>query len=287
MESKNIGFCFSIDNARFTVDVDGSFFTARESDTEVRSLHYHPKYELYFVSDSLVITDEQGETDLPCGLAVIPPFYRHRARKSSVYRLLFSFEIRGEDTEFSAFLKTLISPEKILLFKRIKSHEMEVYFSELGYLLRTHTCVNSEIAVATLKLIFFHLFIFSVGIDKRGSDAHSGASNTAIIEDTLSRYALDPSVTLDLEFMSNRLCLSKKQTARIIFEGYKASLSELINERRLAYALDLVTESDLYMSEIAERANFHSENYFFLRFKRAFGKTPLKYRKERKSNLRG
>ena len=121
----------------------------------------------------------------------------------------------------------------------------------------------------------------SFGADREGITAH-------IISVTRIDSSDSPnSVTLDLEFMSNRLCLSKKQTARIIFEGYKASLSELINERRLAYALDLVTESDLSMSEIAERANFRSENYFFLRFKKAFGKTPLKYRKERKSNLRG
>ena len=280
MNTESIGYTFNIDNVKFTVDVDGSFFTAKDKDSGATPLRYHPKYELYFSSDSLTIRDEGGEQRLSYGIAVVPPLYRHRARKSSVYRLLFSFEIRGEDTEFSRFFRQSLPRDRVYLLERVKPAEMDIYFSELGYLLRTGTCVNSEIAVATLKLIFFHLFIFSVEINNRGSDTLADRSYTAIIEDTLSRYALDPSVRLDLDFMSKRLCLGKKQTARIVADSYKTSLSELVNEKRLSFALDLVTESELSMAQIAARSNFRSENYFFIRFKKAFGKTPLKYRKE-------
>ena len=276
----NTSYAFTVDTVRFSVDIDPTYYSRVGEEAAARGLHYHPKYEIYFLlEEGLEMDTERGKLSLPASIAVVPPFFKHRVKSGACYRFQFSFENKGGESEFAKCFETSFSPCEITLIPTIKS-EMRVYLDELGYLSRTSSCINEEIAVSTLKLILFHVFVYKVVAGDRGSERRSSSSYTAIIEETLNRYAQDPEVELNLDFMSRRLCLGKKQTARIILSSYQRSLSELVNERRLSIAVDLILHTSLSMSEIAARANFRSENYFYTRFKRAFGKTPLKYRKD-------
>ena len=67
--------------------------------------------------------------------------------------------------------------------------------------------------------------------------------------------------------------------AHIVKKYYGKSLSQVINDEKLGYASYLLTATSLPISDVAIQSNFHSDNYFFQKFKDHFGETPLQYRK--------
>ena len=72
--------------------------------------------------------------------------------------------------------------------------------------------------------------------------------------------------------------LSTRQVARIVQQVYGCTFSELVAEKKLAAAEMLLRNTDMKISAIAQRVNMGAENYFFTRFKRRYGMSPLQYR---------
>jgi len=95
------------------------------------------------------------------------------------------------------------------------------------------------------------------------------------IDDAINEFRKD----ITLRSLADVLHLSTKQTSRIILKNYNKKLSELISEKRLSVAAELLIRSDKTVTEIIEYVNFNSEKYFYSQFKKKFGCTPLKYKK--------
>lgn len=82
-----------------------------------------------------------------------------------------------------------------------------------------------------------------------------------------------------LEELAGRLNLSPSRTRRLVVELFGKPLSELSNNLRLQRAASLLELTDRPLSAIALALGFCDQSHFSKRFAKAFGVTPLRYRK--------
>ena len=75
--------------------------------------------------------------------------------------------------------------------------------------------------------------------------------------------------------------INKKQLYSIFAEKFNCSVKDYILAKRIEKAKDLLKNSDLSVSQIAESCGFADYNNFIQRFKLLVGETPLRYKKSK------
>lgn len=85
---------------------------------------------------------------------------------------------------------------------------------------------------------------------------------------------------LSVAFLADEVHLSVNYLRNIYKEKQGVSLSGYIIQKKLDRAMELLSESQLSITQISEKLGFSSKNYFFTFFKKHTGKTPSQYRKE-------
>ena len=276
----NFSFSFRFCGVRFKVDIDESF-SAKQKYKDAKPgnlehpLHYHTKEELFFVFDEPLSVESEGEGyEFKNTAVLIPPFLKHRSARKGDFRLLYSYEII-ENTDFARFFQELSERKTISSVGSIKS-SLLAYLDDLLEMITSKDGPMTEAAESILKILFYRLFSASGGTSKKGTRKES---YLLTVERIINTNSIDPESEVSLELISKELNLCKKQVSRIIKEHYGKPLFALVLEKKMTVACELLTETNLSVSEIARHANFESENYFFKKFKAAFGTTPLKYRK--------
>ena len=87
-------------------------------------------------------------------------------------------------------------------------------------------------------------------------------------------------LTLSIEEMVKSVNYSHSYVCREFKKYLKVPIKQYIIKRKLVYSCNMLTQTDQSLDEISMRFNFSSlSNYIFL-FKREYGVTPGKYRKE-------
>ena len=82
-----------------------------DRELEIKNLHYHLIYELFYVGDvPLTLYDDEGAQTFSRCLVCIPPFYKHRTVIRTGQRMVFSFDKTARGTsEFSHFMDKFFS----------------------------------------------------------------------------------------------------------------------------------------------------------------------------------
>ena len=75
------------------------------------------------------------------------------------------------------------------------------------------------------------------------------------------------------------ICLSKRQTSRIINMKYGVSFSKKLSEVMLARAAYMLLHTNDKAEKISAECGFQNSSYFFKTFKEKYGLTPTEYRK--------
>jgi AraC-like DNA-binding protein len=279
MSDTNFNYSLRLGNTKLEVDIGTAFNgkIALKGAKNEQIFHYHAKHELFLAGDEpITVTDETGTREYRRCFVFVPNFLKHRTVRSTDYRFLFSVEKTGHGAcGFSAFAERFFSSDTVLSFNTDK--DLRCYFDELENLLKDSSEAGRDAALSALKLIFYNVYLSMADLHTDGRGGRE--SYLIIIEKIINSHSLDPSKSVTLESVAEKLHLGKKQTARIIYKYFGRSLSELVLEKKLTFAASLLTSTDRSVSEIAKEANFHSDNYFFLTFKKTFGLTPLAYRK--------
>ncbi len=275
---------FKIANVLFYVN-SGDFHAfeagAREKHNSVLSVfHYHAVHELLLVGREplRICTAEkkQGYTDC---VVFVPSFLEHSTRGTIQMRLLFSFEkTDARHTDFSDFIESACGSGAP--FAAQSCSAIDFYQEEFLKLSQSNSELCNDMAASALMLIFYHIYEQQKQEKKAARSVKktpsSGVRDSYIIKiDTLVNDYQNP---ITLKTVADALCLSTKQTSRIIKKNYNKTLSELIAERRLRVAAALLTEDMYSVSEIVQMVHFSSERYFYYQFKKRFGCTPLEYR---------
>lgn len=87
---------------------------------------------------------------------------------------------------------------------------------------------------------------------------------------------------LALPDLAKELHLSESRAGHLVKQIFKMPFSELVESFRLRNAAELLSSSDLPVSDVAYRSGFKDQNYFSRRFKKSFGLPPLQYRKAKR-----
>lgn len=280
MNVSNI-YKFSIGDTTFKITVDNTFsVSTRPSDT-IKDLHYHAEYELFILDGGkLFIYSNNGEPSVYSDCIVtIPPFFPHfsiRAEGIS-YRFLFSFSQKQNKGR---------TPKTFQFYKRLFNFHSAPYvkndiikFCEII----TNIRANKQYDLfADQKIIYLLQLILYNLIPNTGKPSNSTITNESylmIIEDIIfNRYKEN----ITLKQLAETLHLSPKQTSRILMNNYHKSFSELLTEKRLHVATQLLRETNIKISRIVEKLNFNSESYFFRLFKKYYKQSPSEYRKNNK-----
>ena len=75
-------------------------------------------------------------------------------------------------------------------------------------------------------------------------------------------------------------CMSVPSFCKKFKEQTKMTVTQYINEKRVAYAATLLKQSKYSLEEVAELAGFSNANYLLRVFKKSTGKTIGQYRKQ-------
>jgi len=92
--------------------------------------------------------------------------------------------------------------------------------------------------------------------------------------------------TLTLSDLASLLNLSQRQTQRLLRDNFGKTFSQKLTDARMAAASQLLTGTDLSVTEIAERSGYSSIEHFSAAFHRQMGCSPRAYRKGRREQRR-
>ncbi|MNR16501.1 HTH-type transcriptional activator Btr [compost metagenome] len=102
------------------------------------------------------------------------------------------------------------------------------------------------------------------------------------VSDYIETHYQDPS--LCLASIATMMKISQRRLGNLFKEAKQVSVSDYINETRLARAAELLSENNISVREIVEKVGVLNETYFFSLFKKHFGVTPKEY--ALKSNMK-
>ena len=85
---------------------------------------------------------------------------------------------------------------------------------------------------------------------------------------------------LTVSTIASKTNISKSTLYRIFNENFGCTVSDYINQLRIEKSISLLSETDLSVEEIAEKTGFASCSYFSRVFKKLYGVSPLKFKKE-------
>ena len=242
---------------------------------QARFLHTHLEYELFFISSGqLIVQTDTKRCVFSNGVICIPPNYKHYTlRSSGVYRFLFSIQKkdRARDKSFQLFCKTFFNNT----ITRLSSNDtMGDYLQKINNYYFHDSIFSTQKIQALLLLLFYELY--SQNTVPRKFLPPRQESYFIKIDNLIEMRYME---NISLKTLAAELSLSPKQLSRIIRQRYKKTLSELLNDRKMSIAANLLTETDKSIAEIISFLNFNTENYFYSRFKKTYGCTPLQYRK--------
>ena len=232
-------------------------------------------YELFFVQDesATVYTSESANRFSNC-LICIPPFCKHRTTRTAGLRILFSYDKAfSGNTEFSQFMNSFFSATEP--FDIPCDSKLAFLFEELDNSFDVNNRLSDEVSISVITLIFCHIFK-NHGTSSAPDFTSRNENYLVKIDDIINAFQSD----ITLSTLADALHLSTKQTTRILQKNYKKKLSEIMIEKRLSVAAELLLRTNKTVSEIVEYVNFPSERYFYSQFKKVYGCTPLKYKKQ-------
>lgn len=82
--------------------------------------------------------------------------------------------------------------------------------------------------------------------------------------------------------VAEHVALNENYLSRLFRQEIGCSISDYIQEKRIALAKRLLLQTDLSVSEVGVRVGYDTTAYFIRLFKREVGKTPKEYRKDMK-----
>ena len=243
------------------------------------SLHKHMYWELFINPvRPLSVLFECGAVSLSTDdILLISPGTMHTARqhsKSSATSILFSFErnrLYKRSGLYDQMMRLADTPYIHLKKSGIKSDTVLLFFDGLdsGNLIlaaRYFFDIISDILTSSVSVPRANLGEMLPDTDIR--------RNRRILRLIEKYYKED----ISLETMAEELNLSVRQTSRIIRSTTGHTLGELITERRMSEAKNLLRENGLTVSEISARVGYSSPSCFYAAFKKYYGVLPKEYR---------
>ncbi|MBE6629116.1 MAG: helix-turn-helix domain-containing protein [Ruminococcaceae bacterium] len=251
------------------------------SRNRMRRIHSHFTYEAFFVTEgALTLMTETEQRVYERKIVIVPPRVGHYtvASGNGSFCLLFSFEKSKQGAYRADLVRERLNRGVCEL---ALSRDLEYYVRAIARKTETDEIGSERDAALLPELVFGELMrellpCESLPEPVKIESKHIAEIGTFVNSNYHRRIALSD--------VAAHVYLSTRQVSRILQREYGFTLSELVTEKRLAQAKMLLKNTDESVGKIALRVGIGSENYFFSLFKKRYGITPLKYRKERNAN---
>ena len=270
----------NFNNLQAEVFLAKNFFDSGDvKPTSTKNLHQHAYTEFFFCIEPLEIMTPTTSFSYENSIVIIPPHLDHYTMRKNVYNFLVKFSVpKGAKTArynllkeyfFGSVINTLPLSEKTLFFLK------ELQLAMLEDLEDSSVKINSLLNIILLDVI-------NTYTASKNAEEHPVYDRMKYVFTVDSIIANEYTQIITLKDLANRLHLSEKQTSRFVHKAYGKSFSEIINDKRLSVAKDLLSTTDMSVSQVISFLNFKSESYFFALFKKKYGTTPLAYCKKKK-----
>lgn len=136
--------------------------------------------------------------------------------------------------------------------------------------------------MSQVELLLQQLIILLVRNYERGKVSTKQFASSNLINSKsviIEEYFLYEYHNLTLADLSARLKFSPRQTERLLLEFYGKNFQQKKTEARMAAAIQLLSENDRSISEIADILGYSSLEHFSTAFKKYYHKSPREYRK--------
>lgn len=244
--------------------------------------HMHSFYELHYIvgGEGKLILDH-SEYELSKGkLFLLGPKVHHAQltnTRNCMEEYCFSFDIQPKKLEKSSTMTNFFTDSDfyicddtrniVSLFSEI---EQELNSREIGYTEAIRSLLE-RVMILTVRNFLYKSSEMSVA--KTVPD-----DRRSLLMDEAFLFSYK---TLTLESLSKLLNLSLRQTERLIYDKYGTSFVKMRTQSRLNAAMNMLSDSEMPLSEIAEKCGFSSYTHFFNVFKATYQTAPSEYRKQK------
>ena len=254
------------------------------------SWHYHPQYELLYISQShgIRFVGDSVSQFSPGDLVLVGPYLPHLWRNDpSFYKeedvnevktivLKFTKDFIGEGTfklpEFIEINKLLEESKYGVSFGREVS---EIFHEDLMDI------IDLPPASQTIKLLDM-LYRLSLTQDKTvlsSTDMRQYTTDNSQRIDTVIKYiSINYADYISLEDVSEVACMTTNSFCRFFKKMTNKSFTEFLNEVRIRNASRILAQEDIPVSEVCYSVGYNSITNFNRQFKKIMGNTPKDYR---------
>lgn len=275
-------------DALYHVDTETGFrMRYVKSDTEYFRPHSHNYYEIFLtLSDNIIHLINGSKNNLKRGtLLFIRDFDCHdyASADSNSFEFLnlsfssetlFSlFEYLGEGLDRRLLLNSKFPPQ-ITLFPRDTDRLYHSFCSLINK-------KNASLAKIEMRLLLANIFVkYFVSF----SEADSGIPFW--LENACEQMKEPRNFIIGTSRLFEVTGKSREHTSREMKRYYGITVTEFINELRLNYAVNLMKQSNLSITDICFECGFSNLSWFYKLFSDKYGKTPASYKKEITEGIR-
>ena len=203
----------------------------------------------------------------------IPPFVKYNINpdeETSYFSVYFVLNLASAYDRYKFLLNKVII-NKDDSFSNIFNNMMnEFREKKLGY---------NEIVVSLFKILFISIVRNENVTGPRLS--HWDLDN---LQYKIEKIMLENFKTITLKELASKCYLSERELQRYLEKNYNKNFSDLKNDAKMSFAQNLLLSSNMSILEIAYETGYSSSEHFSNAFKKYYGKSPLKYKKETNAN---
>ncbi len=250
--------------------------------------HAHPYFELHIIKNGtreMLFEESSIKLNSNDSLLVSPNTYHcYKEQSEPVEMASISFYIsRNKQPAFpdyySRFESHLNETHGFSLFKN-KPNIID-YFSRLSGYSELNTPLFPYFYNILLKLIFAEIVLYICNdIEIQPMNDHALSEHDLRIQTIQYYFIWHYDDNLTLKQLAKAIKLSEKQTGRIIKKYFGADFKTHLSNVRLKNSKKLLKETSMEIRDVAAAVGFQSYNGYYVAFKKAFGLTPMEYRKK-------
>lgn len=283
-----------------SVDIGDATFCIRITDSgnrtfgvQASSIHLHSGFEVQWVkSGTVTIFTEDSECTAKTGDIVVIPqgaYHRNDTPSTDFCRFTCEFSIlpNSSAVSFREYLKynRILSYVKDVILLPNSKGVLALNMLENVQNLNSAEVFNRNKAVLSIFLIdLFGEISGQILSAETQTELHEMKGDTLvserqkfIITNCLAENYSTDFTSLEIE---KRLNMSKRNAARIVYNHFGKTVSELVLEHRMKAATAWIKNSDEPLSTIAEMTGYKTYVAFFTAFKKYHGISPAEYREK-------
>lgn len=251
-------------------------------------VHWHDEFEIIYIKQGhlKISIDEQLYYAVPGSVYFVNPKELHlmESEESNVayYTLLFPLEFisfQSDDLLETTFLHLLRNGTLQFSHEIHDQSKSRQTAAILEQIISLHPCMD---ITSQLQIRCMLLQLLVVLLDKKDffHKIDQGAPTTFQRELLIfiNEHYTEP---LSLAVLADHFHLSEKYISRYFKEHFHISLIQYLNHQRLVQSKKLLETTELPVTEIALCCGFNNISYFIRTFKKAYGLSPLRYRRKR------